>query len=109
MAQPVGTSVSVDQRARSRRAARGWSGVGTTPPAGARPPLVVEQEYLVTATETVKLADHVNTRVEVTGTLSQVPETAPTQPQRGEVKAPAPPRLTILKVTAIKAVSSECK
>ena len=48
--------------------------VGTPPPAGARPPLVVEQEYLVVATETVRLADHVNTRVEVTGTLSGVPE-----------------------------------
>ena len=46
------------------------AGVSTTPPAGARPPLVVEQEYLVTAAETVKLADHVNTRVEVTGTIS---------------------------------------
>ena len=83
--------------------------VGTPPPAGGRPPLVVEQEYLVVAAEPVKLADHVNTRVEVTGTLGAVPETAPSQPQRGEVKPAAPSRITMITVTAIKPVSSECK
>ena len=108
-AQPVGPAFRLTNVHAADAPPAAGAGVSTTPPAGARPPLVVEQEYLVTATETVKLADHVNTRVEVTGTISQVPETAPTQPQRGEVKAPAPPRLSILKVTAIKAVSSECK
>ena len=108
-AQPAGPAFRLTNVHAADAPAAAGAGVGTTPPAGARPPLVVEQEYLVTATETVRLVDHVNTRVEVTGTISQVPETAPTQPQRGEVKAPPPQRLSILKVTAIKAVSSECK
>jgi hypothetical protein len=72
--------------------------------------MVVEKEYLLATRESVTLSDYQNQRVEVTGTLSAIPDAAPAQPARGEAQtSPATSRLSILKVASVKVVSTECK
>lgn len=56
----------------------------------------------------IDLKAHTNHRVEVTGTVTAVKPQVPPPPAPAGTK-PAPPPKTLLTVTELKMISSECK
>ena len=85
-----------------------------SPPPPRQPPMVVEKEYVLSAKDVTTLRAYENQRVEVTGTLSAIPDAAPPQPSRAEPQPPSPTgtpahRLSVLKVASVKVISTECK
>lgn len=81
-----------------------------TPPAPQRgtTPATIETEYWLAAVPSIDLKAHANHRVEVTGTVSAVKPAVPPPPAPAGAKV-APPPKTLLTITELKMVSSECK